>query len=101
MMDQPAALNRTPRVHRLLQRIQHKPGMGRGRHAPADDAPREGVDDEGHVGETLPGRDISEVRHPQAVRPGCLELPLHAIERTGGGTVGDGGPHVAATHHAA
>ena len=60
--------------------------MGRAGHAPADDAAGEGVNDEGHVGEALPGCDIGKVRHPQTVRPWRLELPLHAIERTRRGT---------------
>ena len=70
------------------------------RHPPADDAPGEGVDDEGDVDEAGPGRDVGEVRHPQDVRPRRLELPVDPIERTRGRRIADRGPHPLAAHDA-
>ena len=43
--------------------------MGGPADPPADDPSGEGVDDEGHVDEALPGRDVGEVRQPERVRP--------------------------------
>ncbi len=83
MVDQAAALNGTALVQGLLQRIQHEAGMGRAADPPADDAPGEGVDDEGHVDEAPPGGDVGEVRHPQRVRARCPELPVDPVERAG------------------
>ncbi len=59
------------------------------RHAPADDARGESVDDEGDVDEAGPGRDVAEVADPQRVRPRRLELALHLVERTGRRAVAD------------
>src|SRR4051794_6185287 len=53
-----AALHWSAVVQRLLQSIEDKVGMRRPRNAPADDAAGENIDDEGHVHEALPGRDI-------------------------------------------
>jgi hypothetical protein len=39
----------TPRVQRLLQRVEHEVGLHGSTDPPADDTPREDVDDEGHV----------------------------------------------------
>jgi hypothetical protein len=48
---------------------------------PADDPPRQDVNDEGRVHETLPYRDLREIADPQLVRTLCLELPVHPIRR--------------------
>jgi len=48
---------------------------------PADDAPGKDVDHEGDIDETLPSRDVREVRDPQLVMPLCLELAVDAVER--------------------
>ena len=79
-------------VQRLLQRVEHEAGVRRPRHAPADDAPGVGVDDEGDVDEARPGRDVGEVRDPQRVRPRRLELPVDVVERARRGLVADRGP---------
>jgi len=63
-MHEAGALDRPPVVQRLLKGIEDKPGMGGPGDAPADDPPREGVDDEGDVDEALLDRDVGEVRHP-------------------------------------
>jgi len=59
--------DRCARPQRLLQRVQHQFGAHRTRHAPADDAPGEHIDDEGDVDKTSPRREWSE-------RPGVVEL---------------------------
>lgn len=46
--------------------------MGGPARPPANDAPGKDVDHKGHVDETLPGRDIDEVRNPQPVLSGAL-----------------------------
>ncbi len=80
-----------PIVPGLLQRIEHEARMCRARRAPADDAPRIGIDDEGDVDEAGPGRHIGEVRHPQRIRARCLELAIDVVLRTRGRLVADRG----------
>jgi len=75
-MHQVAFALGTPRIQRLLQRIEHEVGLHRTAHPPADNAPREDIDDEGDVNKALPGRDVGEVGHPQLVRPLGLEVRL-------------------------
>ena len=41
------------------------------------------VDDQGEVGEPGPGAHVGQVAHPQLVRPGGAELPLHQVRRPG------------------
>ena len=86
-----------PRVQRLLQRVEHKVSLHRTADPPADDAPCEDIDDEGHVHETLPGRDVGEVRHPQLVRTLRLELPVHPVQRACRLGIGHGGAHLLAS----
>ena len=80
-MDEAAALDGPAGVQRLLQRVEHEAGMRGARHPPADDAPGEGVDDEGDVDEARPGGDIGEVGDPERVRraaPGSPGSPGRA-----------------------
>ena len=93
VMNQTAASNRSTIVQRLLQRVEDEAGMGRARRSPADDPPREGVDDKGDIDEALPGRDVGEVGNPQRVRPRRLELAVDLVERTRGRAVADRRPH--------
>ncbi len=67
--------------------------MGSAGDPPADEAPGVGVDDEGDVDEAGPGGDVGEVRHPERVGPGRLELPVHPVEGTGRRRVADRGFH--------
>ena len=60
----------------LLQGVEHEARMRRSRHAPANDAPRVGIDDEGDVDEARPGRDIGEVGEPQRIRAPALNCRL-------------------------
>ena len=46
VMNEAAAMQRAPLVQGLFQRIQNEACLRRPRHAPADDPPRIGVDDE-------------------------------------------------------
>src|SRR5438874_5566337 len=64
VVDEAAAPNRQSLMQSLLQRVEHEVGVSRAGDTPADDAPREGVDDEGDVDEAGPGRDVGEVGHP-------------------------------------
>lgn len=67
VMDDAAA--RAPLVHSLLQRVQDEARMRRFRHAPADDAAGEHVDDESDIDEARPCRDIGEIRDPECSAP--------------------------------
>lgn len=82
-------MNETPLMKRLLQGIGDELGMRRPAHPPLDNPAREDVDDEGYVDETLPGCDIGEIRNPQPVRRGSLEVAVHPIERAGSNIVRD------------
>ena len=63
--------------------------MRRPAHPPADNPAGEGVDDEGHIDEALPGGHIGEIRNPEPVRRRSLELAVHPIERAGSRLVRD------------
>jgi len=69
-------------VERLLQRIEGQVGAPRGRRPPADDPTREHVDDDRHVHEPAPRRDVRQVSDPQLVQPHGGELPRHQIRRS-------------------
>jgi hypothetical protein len=99
-MDEAAAPDGPALMQGLLQRVQHKTGVRRARDTPTDDTPRKDVDDEGDRDETGPGRDVSKVGYPQGVRTRRCELPIDAIERTGGCRIADCGPHPRAPHDA-
>ena len=64
VVDEAAAPNRPSLMQGLLQRVEHEAGVSRAGETPADDAPREGVDDEGDVDEAGPGHDVGEVGYP-------------------------------------
>jgi hypothetical protein len=98
MMDEAAAPNGAARVQGLLQRVQHEAGMSRAGDTPADDAPCKGVDNEGDIDETGPGRDVGKVGHPQGIWTRRFELPIDAIERTRRRRIADRGPHRLAPH---
>jgi len=59
---------------------------------PADDPPGIDVDDEGDIGEPVPGCDIGEIGHPQNVRRWHAELAVHLVHRAGLLLVGDRRP---------
>ena len=48
----------------LFDGVEDHRGGHRGRHPPAQDPPRVGVDDEGDIGEPRPRGYIGEVGHP-------------------------------------
>lgn len=53
-------------MHRLLQGIENEAGMRRGADAPADDAARIGINDEGDIDEPFLGGDIGEPKVREA-----------------------------------
>jgi hypothetical protein len=75
MMDQRIAFW-LARVQRLFQRIEHEGGPHRTADAPADDSPGKNFDDEGHVHESLPWRDVREIADPLMVWPLGFDLAL-------------------------
>ena len=97
-MNQAATLDRTSISKSLLQGIHHEARMLGSAHTPTDDPSRVGIDDEGNVGKALPAGDVGEVRQPQRVRTGCVELPVHPVERTGNGWIADGRANLPAAH---
>src|SRR5512142_576202 len=70
-----------------LDRVEHHWGAHVARDAPADDHPRERIDDEAHVRHPGPGRDEREVRHPQPVGLAGAELALDQVGVTAGAAV--------------
>src|SRR5688572_20511251 len=67
------------RPQRLLKRIQDQVSMHRAGDTPADDAARKHIDDESHVYEPRPGRDVCEIGDPELIRPNGSELTLDQI----------------------
>jgi hypothetical protein len=63
----------------LFQSVEHEARMRRSRHAPADDSPRVGIDDEGDVHEARPGHHVGEVGEPQRIRMRGLEPPIDVV----------------------
>ncbi len=57
VMDEAAAPDGPARVQGLLQCVQHEAGVRRAGDTPADNAPREDIDDEGDIDKTGPRRD--------------------------------------------
>ena len=78
------------RPQRLLQCVQNQFRAHRTRHAPADDAPREHIDDQGDVDKTSPRRDVGKVCYPQLIGTTRLELALDQIERSFSALVSNG-----------
>src|SRR5207249_12167045 len=58
--------------------------------APTDDISGEHVDDERHINEPGPCRDIGKIRDPQPVGSWRLELAIDPIERAWSALVADG-----------
>jgi hypothetical protein len=71
-----------PLAKRLLKRIQNELRLLRSGGAPADDLVGKRIDDECHIDEPLPGRDVSKIRHPELVGHSCAELHVHSIHWT-------------------
>ena len=61
------------------QRVGDERRVGDGAHRPADDPPAEAVQHAGEVQHALAGRDLLEVRAPQLVRAGRLEVALDQV----------------------
>ena len=91
----------------LLERVEDEVRPHRGRHAPADEAPREHVDDEGDEDEATPRRDEREVRQPQLIRPRrhkpaidqvARPRPLAGVGRRDPGAPAHGAPQTHVAH---
>src|SRR5215470_9722240 len=77
MMNHALDLRTSPQ--RLLKRIQDQVRMHRAGDTPADDAARKHIDDESHVDEPRPCRDVCEIGEPELIRPNGGELALDQI----------------------
>ena len=82
-MHQATTVKWTPVMKRLLERIQDEAGMCCPASSPADYPAGVSVDDKGDVDKRRPGRDVGEVRHPQHVRRGGVELAIDVIAGRG------------------
>ena len=65
---------------------------------PADDAPREHIDDEGDVDKTSSRRDVGKVCYPQLIGTTRLELALDQIERSFSTRLSNGCATLTTTH---
>src|SRR5262245_9429389 len=83
---------------RLLKRIQDQVGVHRAVDAPADDAARKHIDDEGRIDEPRPGSHVGEIGYPELIRPSGSELALDQICRIIRLVAADGGSAFAITH---
>src|SRR5262245_20055760 len=83
---------------RLLERIQDQVRMHRAGATPADDTARKHIDDESHVDEPRPSRDLCEIGDPELIRPNGSELALDQICRIFRLVAADGGSALAPTH---
>jgi len=66
----------------LFQSIKNEACIGCAIGTPPDDAPREHIDDKGHIYKALPCGDICEVTDPKDVWRGCMELAVHTVQWT-------------------
>jgi hypothetical protein len=74
------------------QRVEHEVGAHVAGELPADDHPREHVDDEREVQDTLPAAQIREIADPQAVRGARGEVPANEVRPPFGLRIGCCGP---------
>lgn len=99
VMDQ-SALLRLPCIKRLLQGIKNKVCLHVAANAPAHDTPREHIDNKGNIRKALPGRDKSEVSHPELVGALCGEVTIDPIQRVRGYMIRPSGPYPSSSHFA-
>ncbi len=69
----------SPLSERHVQCIEHELGPQAVAHRPADDAPAEGIENDGQIQKSGPGRDIGDVRHPEPIRFVGMEVPIDQI----------------------
>jgi hypothetical protein len=93
-------LARPPLAERHVQGVEDELGAQVEAHCPADDAPGEGVEDDGKVEEAGPGRDVGDVGNPELVRPLGPEIPIDQIGGRPHPLVADGGPGLPSPAHA-
>src|SRR5262247_2704851 len=96
MMNHAFRIGTSPQ--RLLKRIQDQVRMHRAGDTPSDDAARKHIDDESHVDEPRPGRDVCEIGDPELIRPNGGELALDQIRRIIRPVTADRGSALAPTH---
>src|ERR1700730_12718444 len=100
VMHEPAAMEGPPIMQSLLQGVEHEVGVRRSGRAPANEAPRVRIDDEGDIDEARPGRHVGEVGEPKRIRALRLELPIDVIQRAWRRLVADRGSDRLAADHA-
>src|SRR4051812_46557637 len=79
VVHEPAAMDGAPIMEGLLQCIEHEARVCRAGDTPADDAAGVGIDDEGDIDKTTPGRHVCEVGDPEHIRTRRMELAGYGI----------------------
>ena len=82
-------ITRRPSVERLLQRIEGEIAAERAGHAPAHDAAREDIDDEGDVGKAAPGRHVRQIRDPEVVGSRGHKRAVRQVRGARGNVIGE------------
>src|SRR5271167_2095714 len=86
MMDAPG---RTALSERHVERLEHQLGAQIDLHCPAHDLAAEGVEHHRQIEKAGPGRNVSDIGHPQAIGPRGGEVALDQVGR---------GPRITVTH---
>src|ERR1700722_7676647 len=71
--------NRVAPIDRHVQRAEHEFGAQVIRHSPADDAPAEGVEDDGDIEKSDPSRNVRDIGDPKLIRAIGNELAVDEI----------------------
>ena len=72
-------LVRTALRESAFYRAQHQLAPQVILHRPADDAPAERIQHDGQIHKAGPGRNVSDIRHPQSIRRRRLKVSLHQV----------------------
>ena len=91
MAHQAAKVDAVAGPRRHVQGVEDQAGVHGAGRFPADDAPREHVDDEGDVDDPRPRRAVREVGYPGAIRSGGGEVTLDEVRGAHRRRVGAGG----------
>ena len=87
-----------PRHERHVQGIEHQLLGERGGHRPADDATAEGIEHDGEIEKTRPGRDVGDIGNPQQIGRCCREVALDQVRRLTAVALDRGGDEPAPAH---
>ena len=89
---------RPPCLKRHVQRVEHQLAGKCRRHRPADDAAAVSVEHHREIQKAGPGRYISDVRHPQPIRPFGGEVAINQVRCLTAIAPHRGGDELASAH---